>query len=75
MKPRTLRRVRASRLRVTTDLVFAMAMILALILGFLAAALGLLYWSKVDLGIDIFDRHLFASLSAIWPTRLWIPGY
>ncbi|MBK5969443.1 MULTISPECIES: hypothetical protein [Thiorhodovibrio] len=54
-------RVRASRLRVTTDLFFAMVMLLVIILGFLAAVLGLLYWSKVDLGIDLFDRHLFAG--------------
>lgn len=75
MKLHTPSRVRASRLRVATDLIFAMAMILALILCFLAAALGLLYWSKVDLGIDVFDRHIFASLWSIWPAPLWIRGY
>jgi hypothetical protein len=52
-------RVRASRLRITTDLIFAMTMILVLILGVLIAGLGVLYWSKVDLGIDFFDGHLF----------------
>lgn len=57
------KRVRASRLRVTTDLIFAMVMIFLLILVFLAGLLGLMYWTKVDLGIDVFDRHLVGQSS------------
>lgn len=51
--------MRASRFRLTTDLVFAFILVMALVLGVLGALMGLTYWTKMDLGIDLFTRHLF----------------
>jgi hypothetical protein len=51
---------RASPLRVVTDLVFAITLLLVmLVLALLVGLLGVMYWTKMDLGIDLFNNHLF----------------
>lgn len=49
---------RASPLRVVTDLVFAMTLLVILIVALLAGLAGVMYWTKMDLGIDLFNNHL-----------------
>jgi hypothetical protein len=50
---------RASPLRVVSDLVFAMTLLVMLVLALLVGLLGVMYWTKMDLGIDLFNNHLF----------------
>jgi len=59
---------RASRRRVITDLIFAMTLLLLLLLALLTSLLGVMYWTKVDLGIDLFHHHLpdFLKLSTFF---------
>jgi hypothetical protein len=49
---------RASPLRVVSDLVFAMTLLVMLVLALLVGLLGVMYWTKMDLGIDLFNNHL-----------------
>lgn len=48
---------RASRLRVIMDLVFVMTLLVMIALAFLGGVLGVMYWTKVDLNIDLFKGH------------------
>lgn len=54
---------RSSPLRVLTDLVFAMILLVVLVLALLVGLLGVMYWTKVDLGIDLFNNHLLDFLT------------
>lgn len=48
-----------SRLQIVTDLVFIITLILAIALALLGSLLGVMYWTKVDLNVDLFDSHIF----------------
>lgn len=48
---------RTSRLRLVTDLIFAMTLLLMIALALLGGVLGVMYWTKVDLNIDLFKGH------------------
>ncbi|HRF44682.1 MAG TPA: hypothetical protein PLD30_10665 [Candidatus Competibacteraceae bacterium] len=49
---------RASRWRVMADLAFAMVMLLVVCAAILAGVFEVMYWTKMELGIDIFSDHL-----------------
>ena len=49
----------ASRLQVVTDLIFAMTLLVIIVLALLGGVLGVMYWTKVDLNIDLFKGHAF----------------
>ncbi|MDG4594379.1 MAG: hypothetical protein P9F75_01575 [Candidatus Contendobacter sp.] len=49
----------ASRLRFMTDLVFAITLLTMIVLALLGGMLGVMYWTKVDLNIDLFKDHIF----------------
>jgi len=49
---------RASRWRVMTDLAFAMVMLLVVCAAILVGIFEVMYWTKMELGIDIFNDHL-----------------
>jgi hypothetical protein len=51
-------RRRNSRLRVLGDTLFALVGLLLVSLLCLFGILAVLYWSKTDLGIDLFNAHL-----------------
>jgi lipopolysaccharide/colanic/teichoic acid biosynthesis glycosyltransferase len=51
-------RRRNSRWRLFSDSVFALVGLLLISLLFLLAAIAVMYWTKTDLGIDVFNGHI-----------------
>lgn len=50
------------RLRLITDIAFALAGMFAVTLLFFAALIAVLYLTKIDLGIDLFIGHFLEDL-------------